>query len=150
MRKWLLLIGFLVVVVGGGLLLGYTTRPDSWFNALHKPAFNPPPWVFAPVWSVIYALIAVAGWRVWMRTGWSSAMRAWMLQLALNFCWSPVFFGVKSLSGGAVIIVAMLLAIVLFMVRAQRVDKGALLLFVPYLAWVAYATLLNISLVMLN
>ena len=77
----------------GGLALGTLTVPGGWYAGLAKPSFNPPAWLFGPVWAVLYALIGVAGWRVGHshRTGWP--MTLWWVQLALNFLWTPVFFG---------------------------------------------------------
>jgi len=85
------LLVFLVLVVGAGWAIGVTNLPGAWYAGLAKPAFNPPNWVFAPVWTVLYVLIAIAGWRVWTRdrAGWP--MKLWAAQLALNWAWSPVF-----------------------------------------------------------
>src|SRR5689334_24917042 len=92
MNRWLSLLGFLVLVIGGGLAIGYLTAPGEWYAGLTKPSFNPPAWMFAPVWSVIYVLIAVAGWRTFERDRRGWPMRLWWAQIALNFLWSPVFF----------------------------------------------------------
>lgn len=83
---------FLFLVIGGGLAIGYLTAPGEWYACLAKPSFNPPGWIFGPVWTVLYVLIAVAGWRIFERDrpGWQT--RLWWAQLALNFLWSPVFF----------------------------------------------------------
>ena len=89
------LILFLLLVVGGGLVIGYLTAPGDWYAQLAKPAFNPPGWVFAPVWTTLYVLIAISGWRVSRRQEGHStrtSIRLWWIQLALNFLWSPVFF----------------------------------------------------------
>jgi len=85
MNRAVVLILFLVLVVGGGLAIGYMTAPGEWYAQLTKPAFNPPGWIFGPVWTVLYVLIAVAGWRAFERhrRGWP--MRLWWTQLALNF-----------------------------------------------------------------
>src|SRR6185295_4620977 len=91
MKRLAVLALFVVLVVGGGLVIGYFNVPGAWYGQLAKPVFNPPNWVFVPVWTVLYFLIAVAGWRVSDRVkGWP--MVVWWLQLALNFLWSPTFF----------------------------------------------------------
>jgi hypothetical protein len=79
------LILFLVAVLGGGLAIGYLTAPGEWYAQLTKPGFNPPAWVFGPAWTVLYVLIAVAGWRVWRREPGGWPMRLWWTQMALNF-----------------------------------------------------------------
>lgn len=140
---------FLLLVVGGGSLIGITVQPGDWYAGLQKPPFNPPSWIFAPVWTILYVMIAVAGWRSWERGG--SQMRLWWVQLALNFAWTPVFFGAH-LTGAALIVIAALLATILaFIVAARRRHDGvSALLFAPYAAWVAFATLLNASIWWLN
>ena len=85
MNKMVSLGLFLLLVLGGGTLIGFVTSPDAWFAGLTKPAFNPPGWVFAPVWSVLYVLIALAGWRTWSQNRKRPAMKFWWGQLFLNF-----------------------------------------------------------------
>src|SRR5690606_36058392 len=117
---------------------------------LSKPAFNPPAWVFAPVWTVLYAMIGVAGWRVWRRDRRGGPMMLWWAQLALNFLWSPVFFAAHRI-GLALAVIVMLLAVILgFIATAWRQDRIAAWLFVPYAAWVAFATALNAAILALN
>lgn len=150
MNRYVSLILFLVLVLGGGLALGGLTVPGGWYAGLTKPSFNPPAWLFGPVWTVLYVLIAVAGWRVWQRdrTGWP--MRLWWAQLALNFLWTPVFFAAHQIGLALVVILLMLAAILGFIPAAWRIDRLAAWLFVPYAAWVAFASLLNASIWLLN
>jgi tryptophan-rich sensory protein len=144
------LLLFLALVVGGGLVIGSLTVPGGWYAQLVKPAFNPPGWLFAPVWTAIYILIAIAGWRVWQRDRNSWPMRLWWAQLVLNFLWTPVFFRAH-LIGLALADIALLLAVILgFIVTAWRIDRTAALLFVPYAAWVAFAAILTASILALN
>src|SRR5690606_19345956 len=119
-------------------------------DALEKPFFNPPSWVFGPVWTALYVLIAIAGWRIWMIEPASRAMRAWFAQMLVNWAWSPVFFLGELLWGALAVIVVMLALIVTFIVLARKIDRIAAWLFVPYLAWVSFATLLNLSIAVLN
>jgi benzodiazapine receptor len=146
----LALILFLVLVVGGGLAIGYLTAPGEWYAGLAKPWFNPPGWVFAPVWTVLYVLIAVAGWRTFERdrVGWP--MRLWWTQLALNFLWSPFFFAAHQVGLALVVILLLLAAILAFIVMAWRQDRFAEWLFTPYAAWVGFATVLNAAIFALN
>ncbi|MGB9043465.1 MAG: TspO/MBR family protein, partial [Pseudolabrys sp.] len=88
-RSYLTLALFILLVLGGGTLIGLMTLPGEWYAELAKPPFNPPNWIFAPVWTLLYIMVAVAGWRTWQRGPRSAAMALWFVQLALNFVWSP-------------------------------------------------------------
>jgi tryptophan-rich sensory protein len=113
-KRGLVLIPFLLLVVGGGLAIGFLTAPGDWYAGLAKPSFNPPNWVFAPAWTVLYVLIAASGWRTFERdhAGWP--MRLWGTQLALNFLWSPVFFAAHWIGLALVVILLMLAAVLAF------------------------------------
>jgi len=141
---------FVLIVLGIGFAIGSTNLPGFWYEGLIKPPFNPPNWVFAPVWSVIYLLIALAGARTWRQAPYGLAMLLWTVQMLLNFAWSPIFFTWHRTGLALGVIVAMLLAIGGFVVERRLADRTAALLFVPYFAWVAFATLLNASIFMLN
>ncbi len=143
-------IVFALLVAGIGFAIGSTNLPGEWYGALIKPPFNPPNWVFAPAWSLIYLLIALAGARTWRQAPDGRAMLLWAAQMLLNFAWSPVFFTWHRTGLALGIIVAMLLAIIGFIVECWPTDRTAALLFVPYSAWVAFATLLNASIFILN
>jgi tryptophan-rich sensory protein len=137
------LILFLALVLGGGLVLGILTTPGEWYAGLAKPSVNPPAWLFGPVWTLLYILIAVAGWRIWQRdlSGWP--MKLWWAQLVLNFLWTPVFFAAHQLGLALVVVLLMLAVTFAFIVTAWRLDRVAAWLFLPYAAWVAFASLLN-------
>ncbi len=144
------LILFLALVLGGGTVIGIVTAPGPWYAALAKPSFNPPDWLFGPAWSVLYVMIAIAGWRLWNRARSSAAMKLWWLQLVVNFLWSPVFFAAHRIDLALVVVLLMLLSILAFIAAAWRTDRIASLLFLPYAAWVAFAALLNAALWRLN
>lgn len=144
------IIPFLLLVVGGGQLIGFLTMPGPWYEALAKPFFNPPNWLFGPVWTVLYVLIAIAGWRIWRRDPRGTPMKLWWLQLLLNFLWSPSFFAMQQVGLALVVVLAMLATILAFIAAAWNVDRIAAWLFVPYAAWVAFASLLNASIWLLN
>ena len=148
MRRAAIYATFLLAVLGIGLLIGTVTRPDGWYAALAKPSFNPPNWVFAPVWTVLYVLIAIAGARTFERGAGGSDH--WLAQMALNFAWTPVFFGLHRPGLALAIILALLVAILAFIATRWRADRTAALLFVPYAAWVAFAGVLNAAIVALN
>ncbi len=141
---------FVLLVLGIGFAIGSMNLPGQWYAAQIKPPFNPPNWVFAPVWSVIYLLIAIAGARTWQQAPYGVAMLLWTVQMLLNFAWSPIFFTWHRTGVALGIIVAMLFVIIGFVVECWLTDRTAALLFVPYSAWVAFATLLNASIFMLN
>lgn len=144
------LLMFLTLVVGGGLAIGYFTAPGEWYARLEKPSFNPPGWVFGPVWTMLYVLIAIAGWRVWRQDGAGWPVRFWWGQLALNFLWSPTFFAAHLIGAALAVVLLLLAAILGFIAASWRQDQPAALLFMPYAAWVAFAALLNASILALN
>jgi tryptophan-rich sensory protein len=150
MRRYFALALFIALVLGGGTLIGFMTLPGDWYAGLAKPPFNPPNWIFAPAWTLLYIMVAVAGWRTWQREPHSAGMTVWFIQLALNFIWSPLFFGAHRIGAALFIVAALLAAILAFIVMRWRRDHVAVLLFAPYAAWVAFATLLNGSLWVLN
>jgi len=144
----------LAVAAAGGAVTA--TSVGTWYQGLAKPAFNPPDWLFAPVWTTLYLMIAFAGWRVWRLRGWTDprglepAMLAWAIQLMLNLCWSFVFFGARLIGAALIEIVVLLVAIVATLRLFRRIDRPAAWLLLPYAAWVAYAALLNAALWRLN
>ena len=150
MRSSVTLVVFLVLTLGGGTAIGLANRPGEWYARLAKPSFNPPNWIFAPVWSLLYIFIAVAGWRTWEADPLSAAMALWFFQLALNFAWSPVFFRAHRIGGALVIVAALLPTILGFIALRWTRDLPAGLLFVPYAAWAAFAALLNGTIWSLN
>ena len=141
---------FLLLVVGGGVAIGFLTAPGEWYAGLAKPPFNPPNWVFAPVWTVLYVLIAVAGWRTFERDRSSWPMKLWWAQLVLNFLWSPAFFAAHRIGLALLVILLLLAAILAFLVISWRQSRVAAWLFAPYAAWVAFAAVLNGSIWLLN
>jgi len=146
----LALILFLLLVVGGGIAIGYLTAPGDWYAGLAKPSFNPPNWVFGPTWTILYVLIAVAGWRVWRKESGGWTMRLWWMQLVLNFLWTPVFFGAHRIGLALVVILLLLSVIVAFIASSWRQHRASAWLFMPYAAWVAFAALLNAAILALN
>jgi tryptophan-rich sensory protein len=136
-----------VLVAGGGLLIGASFTPGAWYAALQKPWFTPAPWVFGPVWAVLYVLIGWVGGRVFLRGG---PVGLWLAQMALNFLWSPVFFGLQRPEAGLAVIAALWLAVAAFVAVAWRRDRVSAVLFLPYLAWVTLAGSVNAGVVALN
>jgi translocator protein len=148
--NWSSLLFFLILTLGGGLSIGLFTLPGEWYMSLVKPSFNPPNWIFGPVWTALYIMIGVAGWRIYVKDPSGTAMKIWWMALALNFIWSPTFFGAQRLGSALVIILALLASILDFIVTSRPSDRPSSLLFIPYAAWVGFAALLNGALFMLN
>ena len=126
--------------------LGALFPPGAWYFELEPPALTPPPWVFGPVWTMLYTLMAIAAWLVWRERGLAGArlpLALFALQLALNAAWSPIFFGAHALGWALVEIVLLWLTIATTAVAFRRVSPLAAALLVPYLAWVGLATWLN-------
>jgi benzodiazapine receptor len=143
----------LALTVGTSTGLLTAAAIPTWYADLHKPSFNPPNWLFGPVWTVLYVLMGAAGGLVWSQDRSVSrdrAMSAWVLQLALNALWTVLFFGLRSPLLALVEIVALLAAIRWCMARLHDVHPWAHHLLWPYLAWVGFATLLNMAIVYLN
>jgi translocator protein len=147
-RPWIGLIVFMVLCFFAAWLGSAATMPkiDGWYASLTKPSWNPPNWIFGPVWTVLYLAMSVAPWLVWRKTGWSGAklpLSLFGLQLALNVAWSWMFFGMESPALAFVEILLLWIAIAATMVVFWLRAKVAGLLFVPYLAWVTFAAALN-------
>lgn len=132
---------------------GAFNPPGDWYATLVKPAWNPPAWVFGPVWTFLYLSMALAAWLVWRHGGWRAQRRAltlYLVQLALNAAWTPLFFGLRQ-PGLALVGIVLLLAAILATARAfQSASRPAALLLLPYAAWVGFATVLNFTLWSLN
>ncbi len=121
-----------------------------WYRTLPKPSFQPPSWVFGPVWSALYGAIAYSGYRIWRAPKSPDRTRAlalWAAQLALNGAWTPLFFGARTPKIALVDIVALDAAATAYVAAAAKVDKRAAAAVSPYLAWLAFATTLNGSIV---
>lgn len=154
-RGWLALAGFLLVcfaiaAVGG---LWTSSSVGSWYQDLRKPPYNPPGWLFGPVWTLLYAMMAVSAWLVWRKAGFAGAsapLAAFTVQLALNLAWSGLFFGLRQPGWAFADIVLLWAAIAATIALFSRVSLAAAWLLVPYLAWVSFASLLNYRIWMLN
>ena len=134
-------------------LIGTALPPDAWYEALAKPSWNPAPWLFGPVWAVLYTLIGYAGYLAWSSSVANqryAAFSIYAIQLLLNALWTPLFFGYHSPRWALVSIIAQWLVIVLNIVAFYRIKPAAGLLLAPVLLWVTFALLLNTSIWMLN
>jgi translocator protein len=150
---------YLICIAGTlavGSLSGLATASsiETWYATLEKPSFNPPNWIFGPVWTLLYVFMGIAAGMVWNahhdRGQVRSALRLYIVQLVLNASWSLVFFSLRSPEGALVNIALLLIAIVLCIRAFHMVQRRAAYLLYPYLAWVSFATVLNASIAVLN
>jgi translocator protein len=151
-RSMLGLVGWLVAAFAAGWI-GSRYMPGEWYASLAKPAWTPPPAVFAPVWTVLYVLMGVAAWLVWRRAGFigaGTALALFVVQLALNALWSYLFFGLHRPDIAFFEIAALWVMVLVVLLLFWREDWRAGALLVPYLAWVGVASCLNFALWRLN
>ena len=151
-RRLLALAGWLLLCFSAAALGGLSGAGD-WYASLKKPAWNPPAWIFPPVWSALYALMAVAAWLVWRQGGWAGQRRPllfFLAQLTLNALWTPLFFGLQRPGLAFAEIVLLWLAIVVTLLVFRPVSRSAAWLLAPYLAWVSFAAVLNFTLWRMN
>lgn len=150
----------LLISVVGCELVGVLGTPftlsaiPTWYAALNKPFFAPPNWLFGPAWTLLYFLMGVAFYLIW-KQGWKKprvkeAGLFFLAQLALNFIWSPVFFGLQAPLLGLIVIVALWLLILMTMKKFYPLSRPAFYLLVPYILWVSFATALNAAIWILN
>lgn len=152
MKTTLALAGWLALCFSVASL-GAIFMPGEWYASLKKPSWNPPPWIFAPVWSALYAMMAVAAWLVWKRGGFSTQRRPlalFLAQLALNALWTPLFFGLHRPGLAFLEILLLWLAIAATLLAFRPVNSAAAWLLAPYLTWVSFAAALNFALWRLN
>ncbi len=153
-------VGRLISALAGWVLICFAAAsfgalflPGESYASLKKPTWNPPAWIFGPVWTVLYATMALAAWLVWRRGGWAGQRRPLLLflaQLALNALWTPLFFGLHRLGLAFAEIVLLWLMIAATLAAFRSANRAAMWLLVPYLAWVSFAAVLNLALWRLN
>ena len=144
------LLFFLILTMGGGLLIGFLNRPREWYVKLSKPWFTPPDNVFGSVWTLLYLMIAIAGWLTFKRDPVGAPAILWTVALVLNFSWSPVFFRLHSVKTALFVILGLLATIIAFVAVSWSLDNVTALLFVPYAVWVLFAAILNAAIWRLN
>jgi len=151
MKRWGSLVLFLALVV---LVSWWGSRfmPGQWYAELIKPGWNPPAWVFGPVWSTLYVLMAVAAWQVWNsgHAGRVTAIGLWLLQLIFNGAWSWLFFGLNRPGIAMFELAALVVLVAITCAAFYRIRPAAAGMLLPYLAWVCFALVLNVTLWRLN
>ena len=155
MKNTFSLVFFFLVCLGVSAVGGWVTQTsvNDWYQTLAKPPLNPPDWLFAPTWITLYVMMAIAGWRVWMRSANTLrriALATFAVQLTLNLVWSFIFLGAKSPGFAAIEIVFLWVSILATLVIFWCVDRFAGWLMFPYLLWVSFASYLNFAIFLLN
>ena len=157
-RHWLALIGFIAAAFLAGAIGSAATFPSvrEWYPTLNKPSWNPPNWLFGPVWTTLYVLMGIAVWRAWRRslepgvTRVGALVKVYFAHLAFNALWSILFFGLKQPAWALAEIVVLWAMIAWIQFRLVKIDGVAAALWAPYLAWVSFASFLNFTIVRLN
>jgi tryptophan-rich sensory protein len=145
-----LMLAALVVLTFCAPLAGLIAPPGAWYESLNKPTWNPPAWIFGPVWTLLYLMMAVAAWLAWKRAQSWRVLITYFIQLALNAAWTPVFFGLEQPGWALVVIIALWLAIVQTIRGFRPAGQATVWLLAPYLLWVSFATVLNFTLWRMN
>jgi len=127
---------------------------QNWYSTLNKPFFNPPNWIFAPVWTLLYVLLGIGAGMIWHKglseKGVKTALILFVAQFILNLFWSPIFFNLQAPTLALIIIVVLWFLIIITIMHFNTIDRTAGKLMIPYLLWVSFATILNGSIVYLN
>lgn len=150
-----MLVLFLLICLGAGWIGALLTQPSipGWYQTLKKPSGTPPNWVFGPVWTGLYILMALAAWLVWRKGGFgpnAMPLGLFAIQLLLNIAWSGIFFGLQRAGLTFIEVAALWIMILAAALAFKRVSLPAFLLMIPYLAWVSYASWLNFWIWWLN
>lgn len=149
MKTWLMLAVFVLASLSAGFI-GSRFPPGEWYTGLEKPSFNPPSWVFGPVWTLLYILMGTAAWLIWKKGGPAPLIYLFFFQLVLNALWSYLFFGANRPDLAFYEIILLWTAILVMMALFWRRSATAGALILPYLLWVSFASVLNHSLWKLN
>ena len=142
------LVTYSASIIGGMATIGFK---EPWFSSLIKPPYNPPSWIFAPVWTTLYLMMTIAIWSFWHSKNKNiNTIYIYFIHLIFNTTWSVVFFVFHKIFLALIVLIILILLIIFIMVRFKRVNMISYYLMIPYLLWCFYALTLNISLFMLN
>ncbi len=150
-----LIISIVICLAAGAIGSIFTADAiPGWYATLNKPSFNPPNWLFGPVWTALYIMMGISLFLIWKEGTGNTLVRPaltiFIAQLILNLLWSIVFFGMQSISGGLVIIILLWIAIVFTITKFYKISSVAGILLIPYLLWVTFASVLNFFFYRLN
>ncbi len=151
-NKYLSLILILLVTFTASAIGSFTTASfkEPWYSQIILPSFNPPSWVFAPVWTILYIMMAIAIWKIWINSFDLKILQLYFVHLFFNATWSIVFFGFHQIGLALINLMVILFFIFLLMKRYFYKDKISFYLMVPYFLWSSYALILNSSILILN
>ena len=143
----ILLITFIASAIGG-----FTTASfkEPWYSEIILPSFNPPSWVFAPVWTTLYIMMSIAIWKIWINSFNEKILKLYLVHLFFNSIWSVIFFGFHQIGIALINLVIILIFIVLLIKEYFKKDKISFYLMIPYFIWSSYALILNFSIFLLN
>jgi len=143
----ILLITFIASAIGG-----FTTAifKEPWYSEITLPSFNPPSWVFAPIWTTLYILMSVAIWRIWIKFSDRKILKIYFLHLFFNATWSVVFFGFHQIALALINLIIILIFIIILMKIYLDKDKLSFFIMTPYFLWASYALILNTAIAILN
>ncbi len=156
MKDWWKLIVAVIMCLMVGYIGSLATYPaiPTWFATLNKPIFSPPNWLFAPVWTALYILMGISLYLVWVKGTKikrnKEAINLFLIQLGLNFLWSFIFFGFRNPSLAFLEIIALWILLLMTILRFWKISKIAAYLLMPYIAWISFASILNLAIVLLN
>jgi tryptophan-rich sensory protein len=151
-NKFVSLFLFLITTFSASFIGGITTFKfkEPWYSTLVKPSFNPPDWVFGPVWTILYILMAIAIWNVWIKSKNINLVYLYFIHLFFNTTWSVVFFGFNQIELALINLIVLILFIVILFRKYKVISKLSAYLMIPYILWCCFAFLLNLNLIMLN
>jgi translocator protein len=151
-NKYLSLVIILLVTFIAPIIGSYATATfkEPWYSEIILPSFNPPSWVFAPVWTILYLLMSIAIWKIWKNSFDTRILKIYFIHLFFNSTWSIIFFGFHSISLALVNLIIILIFIILLMKEYYKLDKISLYLMIPYFSWSIFAFILNIFILKLN
>ena len=142
------LITYSASVIGGLVTVGFK---EPWYSLINKPTFNPPSWVFAPVWTTLYLMMTIAIWFFWhSRNREMNTIYIYFIHIVFNATWSIVFFGLHQILLALFVLIGLILIIIILMLRFKRVNIVSYYLMIPYLLWCCYALVLNFNIFLLN
>ena len=144
---FILLITFLASAIGG---FTTTSFKEPWYSQIILPSFNPPSWVFAPVWTTLYVMMSVAIWKIWINSFDLELLKLYFIHLFFNGTWSVVFFGFHQIGLALVNLIIIIIFIVMLMKKYLMKDRLSFYLMIPYFLWSSYALILNSSIFLLN
>ena len=151
-NKFVSLFLFLITTFSASFIGGITTFKfkEPWYSTLIKPSFNPPDWLFGPVWTILYILMAIAIWNVWIKSKNINLVYLYFIHLFFNTTWSIVFFGFNQIELALINLTVLILFIVILFLKYKDISKLSAYLMIPYFLWCSYALLLNFNLMILN